>query len=157
MEISLRLEQICFAWYLPSREGEVKRGAVIRLALGPHASAMTMDDPLHRGQADAGAGEFVGGVQALEGTEKLAGVLRLEAAAVVPDKIGRTFGRPADAKLDLRRVPPACKLPGIVQEAFEGDFQEVGVAMHRASGSNDECHVAAGLRLLQRGDRKSVV
>ena len=35
---------------------------------------MALDDPLHAGQADAGAGEFAGGVQPLEWLEELVGV-----------------------------------------------------------------------------------
>jgi len=47
-------------------EGEIERRAVIDLALGPDLAAVAVQDALHVGQADAGAGELGDGVQALE-------------------------------------------------------------------------------------------
>ena len=43
-------------------KGEVEGGAVVDGTLGPGAPAVALDDPLHAGQADAGAGELAGGV-----------------------------------------------------------------------------------------------
>src|SRR6185436_15302096 len=67
-------------------QGEVERRASALGALGPDAAAVAVDDPLHGGQADAGALELGGGVQALEGGEQLLGVDHVEAGPVVADE-----------------------------------------------------------------------
>src|SRR5690606_9112825 len=53
------------------REREPERGARALAALGADIAAMAVDDPLHRGQADAVAAELRFAVQPLERAEKL--------------------------------------------------------------------------------------
>ena len=61
---------------------------MIDLALGPHAAAVAVNDALHRGEANAGAGKICRRVQPLEGAKELAGVSHVEARAVVADEKG---------------------------------------------------------------------
>jgi hypothetical protein len=49
---------------------------LIQLSFGPDAAAVTSDDTLDGGQADAGAFELVLAVQAVENPKQIAGVLR---------------------------------------------------------------------------------
>ena len=65
------------------RQSERERGALIRLTLRPDPPAVPLDDPLDDRQADAGAFEFVRGMQPLENAEQLADVPHVEAGAVV--------------------------------------------------------------------------
>ena len=48
---------------------------------------MALDDAMHRGEADAGAFELLGLVQALKGQEQLVGTGRIEAGAVVANAV----------------------------------------------------------------------
>src|SRR5690606_27633224 len=66
---------------VPEREVEARTGAA--LGLRPDAAAVATDDPLHRGEADAGAFELAGRVQAAEDLEELAGHVHVEAGPVV--------------------------------------------------------------------------
>ena len=50
---------------------------------------MAEDDPLHRRQTNAGAGEFVGAVEPLEGLKQLIDKSHIEASPVVSDEEGR--------------------------------------------------------------------
>ncbi len=51
------------------RHRKKHRGAAADRTFSPHLAVMTLDDAFDRGEADAGAVEFVGGVQSLEGRE----------------------------------------------------------------------------------------
>ena len=62
---------------------EVKARAAAGFGFGPDVAAMAAHDALHRRQADAGAREVVGAVQALEHAEQAVGVAHVEAGAVV--------------------------------------------------------------------------
>ena len=68
---------------------EVKRRAFVRLAFGPDAPAMAGDDAVDDRQADAGAFEIVGAMQALEHAEEFLRVALVEADAVVADEVHR--------------------------------------------------------------------
>ena len=74
---------------LARSESEVERRALVGLGVGPDAAAVAVDDPLHDGEADAGALIVLGPVQPLEDAEQLVGVAHVEADAVVLDEIGR--------------------------------------------------------------------
>src|SRR5688572_24277090 len=67
---------------------EVERRAFVRPAFGPHAPAVARDDALHEGEADAGAREVLLIVQSLEDAEKLGGIARVEACAIVAYIVG---------------------------------------------------------------------
>src|SRR5438093_9370425 len=86
---------------LASPEGEAERRPFVRLRLGPDAAAVPVDDPLHDGQADAGALVVLGVVQPLEHAEELVGVAHVEADAVVLDIILRRAARATAPTADL--------------------------------------------------------
>src|SRR4051812_16067642 len=67
-------------------EIKIKGGAIVYLSFRPHASAVAIDDPLHVGEADAGALEIALVVQPLKHAEEFVGILRVETGAVVPDE-----------------------------------------------------------------------
>jgi hypothetical protein len=54
-----------------------KRRSLIHRRVGPDPSSMTVDDPLHRSQADPASGELPRPVQPLKRTEELVGILHL--------------------------------------------------------------------------------
>ena len=63
-------------------KGEVEDGAAGGGGFNPDAAAVAFDDALADGQADAGAGVFCA-VEALEDCEDVAGVLGIDAEAIV--------------------------------------------------------------------------
>src|SRR5579859_5485689 len=65
------------------RQGKVEGCAGVGLALGPHASAVPLDDAPHIGQAHAVALKLAGVMQALKDRKQPVRVLRVEANAVV--------------------------------------------------------------------------
>src|SRR5687767_6518766 len=62
---------------------EVERRSLPRNRLRPDAAAVALDDALGHGEAGAGAGVLLAGVEALEDGEDAIGVAGLEADAVV--------------------------------------------------------------------------
>ena len=66
----------------------MEAGALVGLALGPHAAAVALGDPPHVGEADADALEILDPVQALEDSEELGRVGHVEADAVVAHEEG---------------------------------------------------------------------
>src|SRR5687768_2968659 len=68
-------------------EREEERGALADLTVGPDRAAVALDDPLDRGQTDAGALELARRVQALKGCEHLRGLRGVETRAVVADEV----------------------------------------------------------------------
>src|SRR6185436_17905178 len=88
-------------------QGEIEAGSLVRFPFRPHVPAVTMNDPLHRGEPDAGAREFGRGVQPLERSKQFIRVLRIEAGAVVADvERGRPVFVAAEADVDVRARPP---------------------------------------------------
>ena len=76
--------------------GEIERRAAIRLGLRPYPAAMPGDDTAYISKTDAGALELLGAMQALKDAEELAGVLHVEAHAVVAHEEKRLpFSSPA--------------------------------------------------------------
>src|SRR6185295_5900619 len=101
-------------------------------AFRPDASAVTVDDALNVGQADAGAFKIAGAMQPLEDAEKFVGVLHVEAGSVVPDKedpvlVGGLLGRASD--LDAGLFPLAGVFDGVADEIGEDLAQEVAVGL----------------------------
>ena len=89
---------------------------------------MPEHDPLGDGQADAGALEFLAGVQPAEGGEQLGGVGHVEAGAVVPDEEGPLAVPQPGAELDPGGRRPGGILPGVVQQVLQGDAHQPLVA-----------------------------
>src|SRR6185312_4295664 len=75
-----------------ARQRELKIRAGPGRGIDPDPAAVASDDPLDRGEADAGAGKLLVAVEALERTEQAVGVLHVEAGAVVADEVDRPFG-----------------------------------------------------------------
>src|SRR5688572_138461 len=65
------------------RQRKIKRGAFPGPALGPSAAAVAGDDPADIGEADAGAFEISGIVQALENSKELFRIGHIETDSVV--------------------------------------------------------------------------
>src|SRR5690606_7349644 len=80
---------------------------------------MALDDALHRGQADAFACELVGGVQALEWPEQLAGLGLVEADAVVRDLEPTTPALPDALDHDPRRRSFPGEFPGVAKQVAQ--------------------------------------
>src|ERR1700722_14351698 len=97
-------------------QGELDGRAASDLAFGPDATAVARDDPLHGGQADAGAGKLGLVVKALEGSEELLGVSHVEAGTVVAHVVHGRVARPIDAEDHARRGLSAGELPGVAQQ-----------------------------------------
>jgi len=110
------------------RKRKKECGAAADFALGPDASAVTLDDPSNRGEAYAGAREFMGLVQPLKGPEKFTAVLHVKAGAVILDEINLFAVDTLSPKNNASVGLLACKLPGIGQKIFQRDPDKGTVA-----------------------------
>src|SRR6266403_4010087 len=68
-------------------QGEIKRGSFVHLSLRPDATAVTLNDALNDGQADAGAFEVLHSMQPLKDAEQLRRITHIEPGPVVANKI----------------------------------------------------------------------
>src|SRR4051794_30869743 len=75
-----------------SRQPNEERRALAGPALGGDRSTMALDDPLHRCEPDAGAGEVARARQPLERPEQLVILRHVEADAVVAHEQRRRTG-----------------------------------------------------------------
>lgn len=87
--------------------------AAADFAFGPEAAVVSFDDAMDDGEADAGAFEFVGGVEALKDAEEFGGVAHIEAGAVVGDRVDDLGGGLSGGDADGGGV------------AFGGEFEGV--------------------------------
>ena len=87
-------------------EVEGERRALAGLALRLDPAAVALDDPLHDGQADAGAGEFGRLVQPFERAEQAGGVRRVEAGygQFTPETAMHLMDRGVAMKSNLHNV-----------------------------------------------------
>src|ERR1700739_4469446 len=83
-------------------QSEINCCSSIHETLGPHGPAVAVNNSLHGGQANAGAGKFSGGVETLKGAEQAGSVGRIETGAIVAHKIGATSVGGSFTKLDFR-------------------------------------------------------
>src|SRR3569623_631331 len=105
--------------------------AALGLGLGPDPAAVSRDDAPHVGQPDAVAGEFGSAVQALEHTEKLAGVFHIEPGAVVGHREDIfTVALTLYLDRELRHLAPAGVLDRIADQVLPHGAQHVLVADH---------------------------
>jgi hypothetical protein len=109
-------------------QGEEKGSAPIEVAFGPHPAAVAPNNPLHCRQPNAGPVKLVASVQALERTKELIGVGHIEASPIVSNDKCRHA-------VDLRRLEsdPGVrtfrgKLPGVAQQVFQRDAQQLIVS-----------------------------
>ena len=131
------------AGFVSAGQGEVEARAAIRLALGADRPAVAQDDAAHRRQADAGAREFAGAVQALEGAEQAIGEAHVEAGAVVAHREGRRLARMAQEG-DPRRRGVAGVLPGVAEQVLEHHAQQRRVAGGGQPGLDLDLDLALG-------------
>src|SRR5437588_5867355 len=110
-------------------EGEVEGCPLVHGPLGPHPTAVTIDDALDGGEADARAFELVAAVETLERAEQLSGVSHVEARAIVADEVNGLALLALPTESDLRRVALRCELPGVAQKVREHDLQQALVAV----------------------------
>ena len=64
-------------------ESEAEGGAPVQFRLSPNSASVFLNDARYRGQADPGAFEIFGAMQALENSEQLILVFHVESDAVV--------------------------------------------------------------------------
>ena len=104
---------------------------------------MAQDDAAHRRQADAGARELAGAVQALEGAEQAIGEAHVEAGAVVAHREGRRLVRMTQER-DPRRLGVAGVLPGVAEQVLEHHAQQRRVAGGGQAGLDLDLDLAVG-------------
>src|SRR6185312_16496556 len=103
------------------------RSAIGR-GLRPYAAAVAADDPMRGRQSEAQAFELALRMQALKGTEELAGVAHVEANAVVAHEIDeRVTG--LHTELDEGWLAATRELPGVMQQRLErrGHQRRIGL------------------------------
>ena len=138
-------------FHVCSPQGEIKAGSVTGPGFRPNPATMTMDDPLHGGQADASAGKFGLAVETLEGSEERARVRHIETHAVIANHERRlpvVFG---GFERNARFRTRAGELHSVVQQVGESNFQQARISFALKSGSNNEIDGAAGICFLQPG------
>src|SRR3954447_22773182 len=67
-------------------EGEIEGGAFLAFAFRPDVAAMALDDALDDGEANAGAGKLLRGMQPLENPKQPVFPFHIEAFAIVADE-----------------------------------------------------------------------
>src|SRR5260370_39812303 len=107
---------------------------------------MTVDDTLDSRQSDSGSREFGHRMQALEGAEKLLGVGRVKSRPVITDEVGRGAVAMNLGELDTSGGAFRTKFPGIAQQVFENDPQQMRIRRRFQAPFDDKLHFAAGLR-----------
>src|SRR5258706_11675220 len=105
---------------------------------------MAVDDALHDGQADPGAGKFVRAVQPLKYAEQFPGIAHVEAHAVVAHPVDGLGPVDPGADLDARRALLAGVLAGIADEV-DPDLLEHG-AIGGGRGPRPDAHARPGAR-----------
>src|SRR5450756_545697 len=136
----------------PSVEREVERRSGVYSPLGPDRAAVPPHDALHGSEADAGAGELVGGVKPLERREQLVDVGRVEAGAVVAHVVRGDAVAPVDPDLDVRLRLARSELPGVRKKVLQHDAQQRRVAVGDETVRHRRVDGALRLRLPQVGE-----
>src|SRR5246127_5056641 len=85
-------------------QSEINCCTSIHETLGPHGPAVAVNNSLHGGQANAGAGKFSGGMKTLKGAEEAGRIGRIETGAIVAHKIGAISVGGFFTKLDFRSL-----------------------------------------------------
>src|ERR1700734_2551185 len=124
-------------------EGEVEGGALADGAFGPDAAAVAFDDPLHAGQADAGAGEIGDRVEPLE---QLVDKRGIEASPVVAD-VTADPGVPgrSSTELDGGVLAFGGELPGVLDQVLQHGADQGAVRGDPDAVADGEADDAAGL------------
>src|SRR6266536_5779704 len=104
---------------------EIKAGALVGFAFGPHVPAVPVDDPLDGGETDTRTREFRRRMQPLKGPEQFVRVLGIESGAVVADIERRdTLFVAALPDVDRRALATARELPRVLDQILKGDPHE---------------------------------
>src|SRR5947207_2122426 len=101
------------------RQSKIEGRAVIGFGLRPDTAAMTGNNSLNGRQADPAAFEFIGGMQALKGAEKLLRMLHVEADTVVPDGINVFTGSLFVTDVDSWLFATSCEFDRIRQQILK--------------------------------------
>src|SRR5690606_7558033 len=115
----------------------------------PDAPAVAIDDALHRGEANARAGEFVHAMQALEGAEQLVGVLHIEAGAIVAHEVHLPRAVFHDAYDDAWILLFRRELPRVAEQVFEYDAHELRIGRGLHALPHRDVRVVAKVARLQ--------
>src|ERR1700716_74613 len=126
---------------------------MIRFGLSPDSSSMLLNDPMHTGQADAGAFTVVGTMPALKYAKQLIGILHVEAHSGVAneDDCGAAFLLDG-SYLDDRMCAWARVLQRVGQQVLKDLSQQVPVALERWQGRDSPFHIAPLVFRLEKRD-----
>src|SRR5581483_2915052 len=136
------------------RQREIEDGAAVDHSLGPHAPSVPLHDPLDDREADAGAFELLGAVEALEDPEELARVPHVETRPVVLDEVDRLALPATAADLDHRLGAPARELPGVADEVHEDLPDEPAVGERREQRSDVHARASLGIETPRLRDHR---
>ncbi len=106
----------------------------------PDDSVVATNHAGYGGETDSGAFEIFVAMKSVESVEELVGVGHVETGTIVADKPSILFFVPAE--LDERVRELGGELGGIAEEVFEGDADELRVALDFESGFNLEVNNA---------------
>ena len=110
---------------------------------------MSGNDALHGREADAGAFELPGCMQALERAKQFVGIGHVESGAVITDKIRALAILPDLPETDFCLVAMRSKFPGVTQQVGKHDSQEALVAPGLESFFYFDRHVPFAIYLFQ--------
>ena len=110
-----------------------------------------MNNALHSRQANAGAVEFGRSVQAMERREQPVGIVHVKAGPVITHEIEPCALPFRTPEFDPGAGLPAGELPGIAEQVFQHDTQQVSIADSDHSAGNHEFYLALRLCLMQLG------
>src|SRR5258708_838554 len=102
--------------------------ATLDRALGPDSPTVTSDNALHGHEADAGAFELLGRMQALEHPKQFGYVSHVEAGPIVAQEKGSRC-RSRSTNFDFCIGALAREFPGFSKEIAEDDTQQRTVAL----------------------------
>src|SRR5277367_2652186 len=126
-------------------EGKIENCSAIDFAFRPDAPSMTLDDPLHGSQADAGAREFAGGVQPLECSEQSVGIGSFKASTVVSYEENQGAGDLSTSEFDVGHGSLRREFPSVAQQIFECDARQTRVRRRGEALLNVEFDLTFGL------------
>ena len=107
---------------------KIEGGALVQSAFGPDASTVTVEDALNDRQPDAGAGEFLFAMEALEHAKELVGVLHVESCAIVAYGVNDLLRTLLAADTDDRTVALAGELGGVGNKVSPNLTHQRGIA-----------------------------
>src|SRR5207302_4166903 len=110
-----------------ARDGEVEGSPLVNGGLGPDSTAVLADDAIDRGEADTGAFELLGAMQALKYAEQFVGIFHVEPDTIVANEDGRIAIVLNAADLDKGDRAWTSIFDGVGEQVGENDFHEAGI------------------------------